>query len=164
MDNIKKYEALIVALFRRAWIEIMHELAKETLVNVALFRRAWIEICSYSAWISSFLCRSLQESVNWNLNHQGTLLLLYRRSLQESVNWNPYMPFYMSFFVVALFRRAWIEIINASLNACAFASRSLQESVNWNIIMSLEWEIIFPSLSSGERELKLLSISFYFLL
>ena len=124
---------LFVALFRRAWIEIHFIIILPYDWNVALFRRAWIEIEELSFCLNLFSCRSLQESVNWNLFHLDNIILHFCRSLQESVNWNDISRRMgrrrikslssgerelkssnacskSSTLSVALFRRAWIEI------------------------------------------------------
>ena len=53
-----------VAVFRRAWIEIDQLQLKILRMDVALFRRAWIEMygVNYENLLST--CRSLQESVD----------------------------------------------------------------------------------------------------
>ena len=101
-----------VALPRRAWIEIVTSLTVSATGIVALPRRAWIEILNPNYIIFILLCRSPQESVDWN-----RLMVHYK---QFSLH-------------VALPRRAWIEIHTWSSILSSILRRSPQESVDWNL-------------------------------
>ncbi len=87
-DFAYKVDACKVALFARAWIEIIRKSENDWSLTVALFARAWIEIAV------SFATSS------------GTFVALFARAWIEIVcrcqNG--------IFCLVALFARAWIEI------------------------------------------------------
>ena len=53
-----------VALFTRAWIEIILYSIKYLKIIVALFTRAWIEIGEITSGINDFVCRPLHEGVD----------------------------------------------------------------------------------------------------
>ena len=55
---------MIVALFTRAWIEIIPLLDTAVLHLVALFTRAWIEITPQAYLDIDFPCRPLHEGVD----------------------------------------------------------------------------------------------------
>ena len=54
------FASLFVALFTRAWIEIESNNIEATAGEVALFTRAWIEISSCKTMNNSFLSPSLR--------------------------------------------------------------------------------------------------------
>ena len=53
-----------VALFTRAWIEIIRVAIAPDLLLVALFTRAWIEIQNYHTVFTKVRCRPLYEGVD----------------------------------------------------------------------------------------------------
>ncbi len=54
----------MVALFTRAWIEMMLLSMTVLIIIVALFTRAWIEICVYPKWVDTLLRRPFHEGVD----------------------------------------------------------------------------------------------------
>ena len=59
--NTTKYD---VALFTRAWIEILTFMSTPLLPNVALFTRAWIEIVDSGNKVYTLCRRPLHEGVD----------------------------------------------------------------------------------------------------
>mgnify|MGYP000674076471 CR=1 FL=1 len=53
-----------VALFTRAWIEMIEDTALYLLLNVALFTRAWIEMYKVDTLRRKHICRPLYEGVD----------------------------------------------------------------------------------------------------
>ena len=91
--------------------------------------------------------RSLQESVDWNELGYLRWWFTFRRSLQESVDWNSCsIVFLNSTIWVALFRRAWIEILPHHLINRKPYCRSLQESVDWNFLSLCQAVIMIVAL------------------
>ncbi len=78
----------LVALFTRAWIEILKTSYAASIDEVALFTRAWIEIICFG---NSFPSTSSPFSRGRGLKSQAVIAL-------------------MRYGEVALFTRAWIEI------------------------------------------------------
>ena len=123
----------LVALFTRAWIEIISLFFIIPWISVALFTRAWIEIGGDNVVDFIIYGRPLYEGVDWNSYDASKDALYNRRPLHEGVDWNPgfitstcgglsrplhegvdwNIVFYLSLlymYKVALFTRAWIEI------------------------------------------------------
>ena len=126
-----------VALFTRAWIEIYSYKSKLYQTYVALFTRAWIEIVIPHIIISAVCCRPLHEGVDWNQIYDKLTEMRASRPLHEGVDWNcrnmltiyttstspssrgrglKYIPSSEIYIatLVALFTRAWIEIVNTA--------------------------------------------------
>ena len=97
-----------VALFTRAWIEILSHPLKSQSGAVALFTRAWIEIQSHA---SLSICRKVA---------------LFTRAWIEIALPNRKT----SFGYVALFTRAWIEIQKGEKFVCLVRCRPLHEGVD----------------------------------
>ena len=145
---------LQVALFARAWIEIYFE--KMTGVNgqgrplcegvdwnthvvknisalqVALFARAWIEIVSATVLSTVNKRRPLCEGVDWNTVTGVATDTVIGRPLCEGVDWNSMTANMHISWDVALFARAWIEIITPILLMLSLKCRPLCEGVDWN--------------------------------
>ena len=119
---------VIVALFTRAWIEMLSLIAKILINAVALFTRAWIEIAVILMLIALCSGRPLYEGVDWNW---------FTGYINVFTSWSPslrgrglkYLPHYLFCFLrpVALFTRAWIEmLISVGIGAFARLSPSLR--------------------------------------
>ena len=91
--------------WNRAWLTLLW------LGRVALFMRAWIEINQVYGKRAEKESRPLHEGVDWNIALLGYTKIGICRPLHEGVDWNichrPLFPV----ILVALFMRAWIEII-----------------------------------------------------
>ena len=98
-----------VALFTRAWIEILRVHTRTTTKQVALFTRAWIEM-------------ALQKSIQAHWNK----VALFTRAWIEIYSISGVS---MS-FDVALFTRAWIEITALFCVRMQAMSRPLHEGVD----------------------------------
>ena len=102
---------LFVALFTRAWIEILSLLYCAFVKTVALFTRAWIEIPTHLSRVGSCVRRPLYEGVDWNTKTRYNIdnerqVALFTRAWIEI-----FAPLDIpAHFIVALFTRAWIEI------------------------------------------------------
>ena len=128
---------------------------------VALYERAWIEIMRHSKpAFFLHLGRSLRESVDWNHFKIISFQILHEVALYERAWIEIFFPLALSFRgMVALYERAWIEISQSSQTSSyrtslstrerglkyscsirrihtAVQSRSLRESVDWNSIIS----------------------------
>ena len=101
-----------VALFARAWIEILAPWSTRWLPSVALFARAWIEIHFSHLLAPKGESRPLCEGVDWNKS------------------WTAITPAAM----VALFTRAWIEIAVPFWPPASALCRPLYEGVDWNFL------------------------------
>ena len=126
-----------VALFTRAWIEILIFFLYSNFMSVALFTRAWIEIHLQYQTLFYMLRRPLHEGVDWNTSKIN--ILIYGdpspssrgRGLKYSVvppvlllNWSPSsrgrglkysLPKVANTHQdVALFTRAWIEMYSTA--------------------------------------------------
>ena len=78
-----------VALFTRAWIEILYGLIFIISFRpVALFTRAWIEINCAFLLNGRYVCRPLHEGVDWNPNRSNQFSGSPCRPLHEGVDWN----------------------------------------------------------------------------
>ncbi len=67
IEMVKSYDQvkeITVALFARAWIEIATYSLYNVSVSVALFARAWIEMLSPYSGTTRALCRPLCEGVD----------------------------------------------------------------------------------------------------
>ena len=64
MSREPKLSISLVALFTRAWIEIVFVKKVTDLRNVALFTRAWIEITLSMLNADARTCRPLHEGVD----------------------------------------------------------------------------------------------------
>ena len=101
-----------VALFTRAWIEIIFSERISISVFVALFTRAWIEIAHFRYWGLQAPGRPLYEGVDWN---SCDIFKAVRTTLSPSLRGRglkfpcDFRSVYCS--AVALFTRAWIEIL-----------------------------------------------------
>ena len=61
------------------------------------------------------------------------IVIKYRRPLYEGVDWNPVSDVIAPVgFTVALFTRAWIEILKKSYHPKPSECRPLYEGVDWN--------------------------------
>ena len=78
----------IVALFTRAWIEIFLILEYLSIYLVALFTRAWIEIRFTINLQKCEQCRPLHEGVDWNVFAVFVWAWPFCRPLHEGVDWN----------------------------------------------------------------------------
>ena len=78
-----------------------------------------------------------------------------RRPLHEGVDWNRLIRQNVNVFQVALFTRAWIEIIPKCPLLSAVKSRPLHEGVDWNRRLDPFWVCVYKSPSSRGRGLKL---------
>ena len=120
-----------VALFTRAWIEILHHSLHSSSVPVALFTRAWIEMALLDmprklsvvalftrAWIEikSFVKADINSDVSPSLRGRG----LKSSSLQD----------FYDVVNVALFTRAWIEIRYKDIVNESIQGRPLYEGVD----------------------------------
>ena len=99
-----------VALFTRAWIEILQLRRFHQSDDVALFTRAWIEI-NYFLHL---------HNIDLSPSSRGRGLKSLERG--ESI----------IFHAVALFTRAWIEIDGTTPFDYVYTSRPLHEGVDWN--------------------------------
>ena len=106
-----------VALFTRAWIEIIRPKQSYWVSNcVALFTRAWIEILVLSYNNNDVAGRPLYEGVDWNDEYrkvfQKDVVALFTRAWIEISS----VSKAVSLCLVALFTRAWIEIWKESVS------------------------------------------------
>ena len=86
-------------------------MCKKNLVWVALFTRAWIEITSALCFYRPLQRRPFHEGVDWNCVGVGCVLVHICRPFHEGVDWNFVLGESHFIWVVALFTRAWIEIV-----------------------------------------------------
>ena len=139
-----KSELRVVALFTRAWIEIAQGKQERKNFPVALFTRAWIEISAEKNKLDKTVCRPLHEGVDWNdindIQYKNTVESpssrgrgLKWRIVGESLAMNTVALFTRAWIEiikfgnkyrrnsVALFTRAWIEINSRTYSTCIFA-------------------------------------------
>ena len=123
-----------VALFTRAWIEMY----RPVLPCIQFFGRPLYEGVDWNVlWYMPALdvsCRPLYEGVDWNKFVVVKVAVYCSRPLYEGVDWNGrYKAVYGSLQHVALFTRAWIEIVEHLKIENGTVSRPLYEGVDWNI-------------------------------
>ena len=117
--------------------------------------RAWIEMGYLCLRASVSSSRPLHEGVDWNRFLRLRLWYQGSRPLHEGVDWNPCLSFLLSActqspsswgrglklecadrqpytYNVALFMRAWIEIVMGNLYCNIIDGRPLHEGVDWN--------------------------------
>ena len=104
------YHDLQVALFARAWIEIINGTVIIGRTWVALFARAWIEIPYWGIYITAYCVAPfarawIEISFNSSLHSTHKSPSLRGRGLKSTLwLYSVFVPY------VALFARAWIEI------------------------------------------------------
>ena len=109
----------IVALFTRAWIEIIRVAIAPDMLLVALFTRAWIEIKDYRYEFfttdksPSSRGRGLKYPDIWSQPRMVGVALFTRAWIEISLFENK-----ASWNNVALFTRAWIEIRALNKTSC----------------------------------------------
>ena len=100
-----------VALFTRAWIEMLVISIYLRQFPVALFTRAWIEIRISTYEKCPYQCRPLYEGVDWN---NYIVLKQYKLFKSPSLRGRglkfEIVDVQSDTVIVALFTRAWIEI------------------------------------------------------
>ena len=121
-----------VALFTRAWIEIFLLNFMLSQDNVALFTRAWIEMLIAVSQPYKGERRPLHEGVDWNIGNIFGIKYCKSRPLHEDVDWNFRSCSLCAVPQVALFTRAWIEMLILSCIFVMYVSRPLHEGVDWN--------------------------------
>ena len=85
-EKIEKLEKLIVALFTRAWIEMLSFALTLHKNSVALFTRAWIEIACVCAYVEKcYVALFTRAWIEISLCLSGSGLFL-RRPLHEGVD------------------------------------------------------------------------------
>ena len=122
---------IFVALFTRAWIEMYHIVDENTVREVALFTRAWIEISeqviapamqaqspsSRGRGLKLFSCHFIYRNPR-SPSSRGRGLKFFRHGICCRLQ------------KVALFTRAWIEIIHAYWYPSRLLGRPLHEGVD----------------------------------
>ena len=121
----------MVALFTRAWIEMLPYITEGRASPVALFTRAWIEILcpAYTAVFArkspSLRGRGLKY-IKMGEFVTADVVALFTRAWIEIGR----LPLISTDDKVALFTRAWIEIRRLSFNSRIPARRPLYEGVD----------------------------------
>ena len=128
----KSRTAPLVALFTRAWIEILQMKAyrlwktRRPLYEGVDWNTKLLKIKIVNIWSPSLrgrglkfewrnrcwvvLSRPLYEGVDWNPDRSINAGGIRSRPLYEGVDWNDVVPIISIFACVALFTRAWIEM------------------------------------------------------
>ena len=153
----------LVALFMRAWIETvvmktimsfhrrrpLHEgvdwnarIRRYAAIwwHVALFMRAWIETPIFATVNGKSFSRPLHEGVDWN----GLDIFEGGLSAWSPSSWGRGLKCHVLRYTescrqVALFMRAWIEIIDLNTYSIHENSRPLHEGVDWNFTIGQEY-------------------------
>ena len=121
-----------VALFTRAWIEITKSKIHQGQEFVALFTRAWIEIPKavmkvLRNWSPSSRGRGLKLRIWYRIDVISVSPSSRGRGLKYCVVLN-----FADVINVALFTRAWIEIVSLVKLHPICSCRPLHEGVDWN--------------------------------
>ena len=148
----KLCDVINVALFTRAWIEINKKWILVRRICVALFTRAWIEILTENQTLPdpespSSRGRGLksmteygEEDIKLSPSSRGRGLKYNITAKEHHVIESPssrgrglkcmFRLVLLSIPHVALFTRAWIEIVDAGFNFCSDTGRPLHEGVD----------------------------------
>ena len=131
----------------------------ESCRQVALFMRAWIEIIDLNTYSIHENSRPLHEGVDWNFTigqeyHNDVVALFTRAWIEMNYLICVKHTYDVALFTrawieiilsrkssvypfVALFMRAWIEISTSDMIFLLFCSRPLHEGVDWNLRSAL---------------------------
>ena len=123
-----------VALFTRAWIEIYGQIYGVVCARVALFTRAWIEIEPITVRDDNRQGRPLHEGVDWNKSTLSCILVCVMSPSSRGRGLKYNLGFEMSFLLPSPSSRGrGLKSFIAQTNK-SFAGRPLHEGVDWNNI------------------------------